>query len=98
MPTVKLNQKSGQSLDQQIIVGRTAVPQSPGSFLRDFLIEQLCTQRDYCRTCPVGMDSQRQPVSVDQGHELGAIAQHHRPEEIAPLFRNGERAAEALRQ
>jgi hypothetical protein len=74
-----------EPLAEWIAIGSPVVDQSRWDVRSDSPIEQRPDQRDLGRIGAVDIDDQRQAGSIDQEHEIGALATLGRTGEIAPF-------------
>jgi hypothetical protein len=86
MGTDQFDAVSGQTLSQRIAICGAVIDESSGDEGGDGLIEQRLDESNFRGARAVDVDRQRQAGTVDQKHELSALAPLRGTNQIAPFF------------
>lgn len=86
MRTDELDAIPGEPITERIAVGSAIVNQSRRVLVQDMIVEQRFDQSHFGGAGAVQIDGQRQAPTVDQQHQLAALAAFCRADACAPFF------------
>lgn len=86
MRTDELNALVSETIAQRIGVGGAVVDQSWCVLIENMIVEQRFNQSHLGGAGAVHVDPQRQPLPIDQQHQLATLAAFGRADAFAPFF------------